>query len=413
MATYNKIRKSDLNQSYTRLSCDICGSKDIIETIEGYVCRSCGIVLELQKLQYNRPYNADIIQYAKGIGTTQIGTRRERLVSFNSSTLNRLNKHNSSKDNEKAILERARIEISRVFTCLDLADYGDVKEFVFKYFKKVRDNLRPGSKYRNVQKLVSVVSYLCLKLKNIPINPVELIESSDIKKKEFNEFILQIQKFMPKYAERNRQDYVLQRVLEITQHFELGMPFFYQSKKIMFKLWESIKNTTDHVIAGLVSSISILCSYRDQVSVSSICTRLGIKMSTIQSQIKRKIFEKFKVQGFVSLVRSSELLSKVMKKLGLLNIHQQIEEQEEKATAEKVDIILGKAVQVFNPHNNIDYYFFAFRSKDNRPIFVFIDLYHPLINYDLTDVQKVRASKLFDFEVVKYYRTKDPPSIIT
>ena len=78
-----------------------------------------------------------------------------------------------------------------------------------------------------------------------------------------------------------------------------------------------------------------------------------------------------------------------------------------------VEIVLGKAIQVFNPHNNIDYYFFAFRSKDNRPIFVFIDLYHPLINYDLTDVQKVRASKLFDFEVVKYYRTKDPPSIIT
>jgi len=412
MATYNTIRKSGFNQDYTSLSCDICGSIDIIETTEEYVCRSCGIVLEIQKLQYDRPYNDDIVQYAR-LGTTQIGTRRERLVSPNSSTLNRLNKHNSTKDNEKVILERARIEISRVFTCLDLADYDDVKEFVFTSFKKAREKLRPGSKYRNVQKLVSVVSYLCLKLRNVPINPVELIKSSDIKKKEFNEFILQVQKYIPKYAERNRQEYVLQRVLEITQHFELGMPFFYQSKKIMFKLWESIKNTTDHVIAGLVSSISILCSYRDQVSVSSICNLLAIRMSTIQSQIKKKIFEKFKVQGFVSLVRSSELLSKVMEKLGLLNMQQLIEGQEENAAAEKVDIVFGKAIQIFNPHNNIEYYFFAFRSEDNRPIIIFIDLHHPLMNYEVVDAKKVRTKKLFDFEIVRYFRTKDPPVITT
>ena len=65
------------------------------------------------------------------------------------------------------------------------------------------------------------------------------------------------------------------------------MEFFYQAKKILYKLWESINNTKDDVIAGLVCSISALCSYRESVSVNAICMRLDIKMSTIQTQVKR------------------------------------------------------------------------------------------------------------------------------
>ena len=215
MATYKLDNVSSLVQDFTRLSCDICGSKDVTETTAGYVCRSCGIVLEIQKLQYNRPYNDDVVQYARGLGATQIGTRRERLVSSNSSTLNRLNKHNSSKSNEKAVEEKARIEISRVFTCLDLASYDDVKQVVYDKFVAVRKKIRSRSKFRNVNKLVSVMTYFCLKLRAIPVNAATIIQFSDIGRKEFNAFFLRICMYLPKFTDRQRQNIIVQRILDI------------------------------------------------------------------------------------------------------------------------------------------------------------------------------------------------------
>lgn len=80
MATYNVAIDIFSKES---LTCDLCHSENIFETIEGYVCGDCGVVLEMQKLEYHRPYNDDILHYAP-LGQTQIGTTRERMCLHNS-----------------------------------------------------------------------------------------------------------------------------------------------------------------------------------------------------------------------------------------------------------------------------------------------------------------------------------------
>ena len=150
MATYKTLQESTLSPNLSHLSCDICGSSYIIENPEGYVCRDCGIVLEIQKLQYDRPYNEDLIQNAKGIGKTQIGTRRERIISPLSINLQRINKYNSITTSEQAVIERAHIEIARIFNYLDLDGYKAIKEMVLEKFKKMRTKIKQGSKYRNI-----------------------------------------------------------------------------------------------------------------------------------------------------------------------------------------------------------------------------------------------------------------------
>lgn len=404
LATYKTLQESALSPNYSHLECDICRSADIVDTKGGYVCRECGIVLEIQKLQYDRPYNEDIIQYAKGLGITQIGTKRERGISPNSMELHRLNKYNSIIDNEKAVIEKARVEISRIFNCLSLNEYNSIKKMALDKFKIIRNRLRPGSKYRNIEKLSSIIIYLCLKLRNVSINPHELIDISLINKKEFNDFILQLQRYIPEYAERNRQDYILQRVLEISEHFELGVPFYFLAKKILYRLWSGIKNTTDNALAGLVSSISLLCSDNGNATVSGICNRLGIRMSTIQSQVKSKVFDRFKVDGFISLIKSSDLLVKIMKKLGLL------ESEEEKAAIEnQYEIILGNAAEVFNLHNNLDYYYFAVKGEKCSPMMITLKINEFPLNFEKSP--KVKGDILLDFEIYKYYSCKDPPII--
>jgi len=195
----------------------------------------------------------------------------------------RLNRHNIIVPLKESVINKARIEISRVFSALGLGDLIAIKEMVLDKFKLIRSKIKKGSKYRNIEKLVLVTTFFCLKLENVPVNPYELIEISGFPKKQFNDSILQLQRYIPEYSARNRQRYILQRILEVAEHFDLGMPFYYLSEKILYRLWDGIKNTTDNAVAGLISSISVLCSCKDEVRVSTICKRIGVQPSTIQA----------------------------------------------------------------------------------------------------------------------------------
>ncbi len=59
---------------------------------------------------------------------------------------------------------------------------------VFEKFKQIRPKLRKRTKYRNAEKLVSVITFLCFKLRNVSITPYELVNASKITKKELNDF---------------------------------------------------------------------------------------------------------------------------------------------------------------------------------------------------------------------------------
>jgi hypothetical protein len=380
---FNKstIKINKLN--FTELMCDACRSTHIVETTQGYVCSTCGLVLEGQKIVFTGLNFSDIEHYAK-LGKTHIGTVRERFANANSVKLNHLQRLHSIESNEKELRTRAKIEISRIFTSLNLPK--NLEKIVYHQFIKIRSALFPGTKYRIPEKLIPLCIYFMCKFRNVSINEVELLEVSKISKKEFNAFKLQIIHFFPQYKERDRKSYVLQKILELAEHFKLGMEFYFQCKRILFRLWENIKNTKDEVIAGLIASISVLCSFQDSnkdiVNVHSICKRLGIKMSTIQSQVKRRIFDQFQVEGFTTLVKSTDLLKKVIEKMGLIDNQKNMDKNEdiidelaENYTPEIIEIKLGGARQVCNHLMDVGHYFFAFEEKNKYPVLVSLKSY--------------------------------------
>ena len=404
------------SQYSTELTCDACNSADIIETLEGYTCRTCGLVLEIQKMVYNRPYNNDIVQYAV-LGTTKIGSVGERLQNAYSAKLEKLNKLQLIKNNKELTIEKARIEISRIFNYLHLP--SSFKGIVLDNFRQMYKKIKPGTKFRSFEKLVPISIYFSLKYHNISIKESELLEISKISKKDFNAFKLQILNFYPQYKERNRKEYILQRVLEISENFQLGMVFYYQSKKILYKLWENINNTSDNVIAGVVASISILCSFKEKVTINSLCNMLGIKMSTIHFQIKKRIFERFNNSEFVSLVKSSEILKKIIKKLDLFEIEDNIdvdsENKLEESTLNVININLGNTIQVFNNYNPFEYYLYALKTINGYPLFISLKTFNPTISFKKQQVTTSTSrynsavEKLFDIEFLKYNAGKDPP----
>ena len=352
MATTKKMDKSEslkilplVNPTY---QCDICGSNNLVETREGFTCRACGIVLEAQKLEYHRPYDADVVQHAV-LSKTQIGFKSERRKSKYSAKLEGLSRIDASRSTEENVLITAKVEIKRILTTLGFS-LNDFNVILGK-FKENRAQLGKGTKYRSAEMLVPCVIYAYYKENNKPVREKDLLEVSKISKKDFNAFKFSIIRIWPEYQERDRKQYIIERILEVSEHFKLGMPFYYQSRRILNRFYDSIKNTKDDVIVGLVTSITLLCSQKKEVSVCAICDQLGIKMSTIHRQVERRVIEKFKVPGFVSLVKSADLLKKVMEKLGVLDLGIVDPLEIPKKPLENDDIVqvvLGNASQIFN-----------------------------------------------------------------
>lgn len=83
-------------------------------------------------------------------------------------------------------------------------------------------------------------------------------------------------------------------------------------------------------------------------------------MSTIHRQVERRVIQRFKVPGFISLVKSADLLKKVMNKLGVLDpaFVDLSETSDEVAHCDDiVQVVLGNASSVFNGLNESEEYY--------------------------------------------------------
>lgn len=74
-------------------------------------------------------------------------------------------------------------------------------------------------------------------------------------------------------------------------------------------------------------------------------------------------------------------------------------------------MVFGNATEVFNRHENSDYYFFALRSEDESPIITYVKIYHPLMDFEETEnIQNQNQNhKYLEFNIIKYHKGKDPP----
>ena len=207
--------------------------------------------------------------------------------------LHRIQKEEQNKliqQKQKEVFNTAEIETCRILKCLGLP--LSLKAIVLEKFKHIRTALQPGTKYRIVEKLVPLTIYFICTGEHIFISEAELLEISSISKKEFNAFKLQILEFFPEYLERNRKHYILQKIIELSEHFQLGLLFYYRAKGLLYELWEDLKENTDTILAGLVASISALQISEKKIKVSEICDWFDIQESAMRNKIEKKILDK-------------------------------------------------------------------------------------------------------------------------
>jgi len=389
------------------LACDVCNSDEIVETIEGYVCRNCGMVLAIIKLQYNIPYKEEAIQNSKGLGITQIGTNRERKTSPHSWLLYRLNKQNLIVESKRD----AEIEAERVIPIIleKLRLTNSFAEGIYAKFKEIWPKLKAGSIYRNSEKLVAIIMYYYLKFQNIVIDKDELVDVSEISRDEFGKFQFQILQYFPEYKLRKRRELISKKLLRIKEKFNLDIEFYMVSKAILDELWKFINNTKDDVVAGLCASISVLVADDKQVKVHNVCKFLNIRMSTIQLQVKDKICKRFKISGFTTLVRSSGLLRVFLSKIGLLT-SQEVNNMEikQKKPQKVITPNLNNACRIFNPLN--EHYLFELVNEDKNIILGYIKVEKFEGNGESFEKYGIMSRVKIHLILGNLFHSKDPPN---
>jgi hypothetical protein len=133
-------------------------------------------------------------------------------------------------------------------------------------------------------------------------------------------------------------------------------------------------------------------------------------MSTIQSQVKKNIFNKFKIIGFVSLVRSSELLKDALVKMGVFNPEQEIIVDDE--PIDIIEIQVGNGTKIFNSNNSIDFYTLITKDKYKYPLNISVKHFHApelLKNLKTRKNGNRKKEKLLEFEIIRFFPSKDPP----
>lgn len=404
---YNTLERYGSGSSDNSLErCDSCSSDIVIDNGAGFVCGTCGLVLEGQKLEYHKPFNDEIVQCAV-LNKIQMGFKKERESSCNSTNWKRLNRINSSCNSEESVNNAAKAEIKRITAFLKLPINN--LNIILEKFKEIRSKLKYKSKYRSPKMLIPSVIYFYCKENNIVIRQKDLLEVVDISKKDFKVFMIPILSFWPNYKKRNHKEYIRMRISDVTREFNLGLSFYYQSRMILDRFYENIKNTKDEVVVGLCVSITLLCSQPKNVKVNAICEWLDIRTSTIHNQVKDKFIKRYDVPGFISLVKSAGVVKKLMTKLGVLD----------PALIDMGDILVQSkghrvkeittTVMVFNKNNNKKYYFYVLNWRNKSQTFNFRRNHN--LNYNsLLDIAFLALSDFPEkFDIKKYYFPKGPP----
>jgi len=124
-------------------------------------------------------------------------------------------------------------------------------------------------------------------------------------------------------------------------------------------------------------------------------------MSAIQKQVERKVFERFRVGGFRSLVKSAGLLKKIMVKLGVFENNEKTEEKE------LVQITLGSASPVFSANEDLGYYLFVKSLND----LIVVSVNSPKL-YNSTQTKHENPIVTSpQVELWKYYSPVGPPVV--
>jgi hypothetical protein len=169
--------------------------------------------------------------------------------------------------------------------------------------------------------MIPVILFHYCRERNIPLNVKNLLEVCKTTEVGFRRGRIAYLRECSDYFTRDRVSLIKNFILMIQNKFDLDNAFYENALHLAQYFWKYIHHTTDTVIAGLVSSLAVLCdyeSYREKVTINEICKVVNIQASTVNSRISKTVVKQLHIDEFESPVKSHGLLKTYIHKFEII-----------------------------------------------------------------------------------------------
>ncbi len=119
---------------------------------------------------------------------------------------------------------------------------------------------------------------------------------------------MEVVKHCPEYVKRDRLKIVRKKIFSVITHFHFDSKFLEASSSLLKKFWNNISNTTENILAGVISILTMIKLDIPYVNYNDICKYLNIGQSTVFYQVKNKILRPLHIEGFNGFKKSPKLL---------------------------------------------------------------------------------------------------------
>ncbi len=281
--------------------CNDCGSDEIILKDPYMTCSRCGITLDREILS---PQIGDFSHHApldREHAPTLIGSHKERKISPDSSTTDRLNNLQNYKSNDKKRITEAREIILKILNNMQIPTNALTIVVLNKYIE-IYDTHPNKKNLRSKEKIIPVLIYYFCKVHKVIINEANLRDISGISKEVFHglkKIVSPLVLEYHKYRLTGKKDYVSHLLFKFTNYFFKNDPNIHAESKnisdrLLNKLWSLIRNKSEENIAGIIAVSTIY--YLEKIysrefrnlNKSKICNILNAKDSTVS-----RFFAKF------------------------------------------------------------------------------------------------------------------------
>jgi len=90
----------------------------------------------------------------------------------------------------------AESEITKIFIGLHLFTFRGSQQTILEKFAKIQPKLHENNKYRDPKLLIVIIIYVYFRLFGHKINKSDLLAVSNISSADFNDFIMQLKKYL-------------------------------------------------------------------------------------------------------------------------------------------------------------------------------------------------------------------------
>ena len=177
------------------------------------------------------------------------------------------------------------------------------KEFLY-FFERVHSRIPASKKISNPELLIPILIFVFLRIKLAPITPTKYVESNIMSKGDLALNLRKYLPYIPEYQTRDRRGLIVSMIKHVGRKLKYPDAFLDECETLLDVFWKELSHTTERVTAGTVFCLTLVYVEDAPPPFKGICDEFGVEMSAIIYQIKHKLMERYRIEGFTTLRQS-------------------------------------------------------------------------------------------------------------